>query len=211
MDDSETALEHLTVIRGLMEKATVYRTVTAPTALFGGCLALLTAGILWGLDRSLTPPTCIGVWIGVLIVVNAFNHGFIWKTAQRAGEPYLSSGLRMALKAITPALFAGGVLGLALGLGPQQDLPAATLAWTTFYGLALLATHGFSPRSLRVLGFAFTMVGSLLLAAHWAWPASITTISPQRLGAAIMGFTFGGFHLVYGFAIFRDRQRLKDV
>ena len=206
MSDSDTALEHLKVIRGLMEKATVYRTVTVPTALVGGSLALVTAVALHTLDSKLSPAFVVSVWLGVLALVNAFHHGLIWRTAQQSGEPYLSTGLHMALKTILPPMFVGGVLGLSLGYGPSQDLIAATLTWTTFYGLALLATHGFSPRSLRVLGLAFTLTGGLLLGIHWWQLGDSSSWSPQKVSSIIMGVTFGLFHLIYGFCV-RSWQR----
>lgn len=206
MSDSETALEHLKVIRGLMEKATVYRAVTVPTALVGGSLAIITAGTLGWLNEQLASTTVITVWLGVLLLVNAFHHGLIWRTARQEGEPYLSPGLHMALKTILPPMFVGGVLGITLGYGPPKDLVAASLIWTTFYGLSLLATHGFSPRSLRVLGLAFTLTGSLWLAVHWWRDPEAASMTPQRMSALIMGVTFGIYHLIYGLCV-RSWQR----
>ncbi len=202
MSDSDTALEHLKLIRGLMEKATVYRTVTVPTALVGGLAAVITAVALFLLHESLVPTTAVTVWLAVFVAINLFHHGLIWRTARRENEPYLSSGLHMALKAILPAIFCGGVLGLTLGYGPPRDIVAASLVWTTFYGLALLATHGFSPRSLRVLGLVFTLTGAVLLGLHW-WEIDFTLVQlgPQRTSALIMGITFGVYHLIYGLCV----------
>ena len=112
----------------------------------------------------------------------------------------------MAMKAILPAMFVGGVLGLTLGFGPSQDVVGACLAWTTFYGLALMATSGFSPRSLRVLGLGFTLTGSILLGIHWWLGNGNSLASPQRTSAVIMGMTFGIFHLIYGLCV-RATQR----
>ena len=41
MNDSEKALNQLKVIRSMMEKATVYRALSAPAAIFGGVLAVI--------------------------------------------------------------------------------------------------------------------------------------------------------------------------
>ena len=196
MNDSAKALEHLKVIRDLMEKATVYRAVSVPTAVAGGLLAILTAGTLFALNSKIDRSMTMSIWLGIFVLVKTFHHGLIWRTASSEGEPYLSSGLRMALKAMLPPMFVGGVLGLALGYGPSQDIVAATLIWSTCYGLALMATSGFSPRSLRMLGLAFTLVGSLLLGLHWG-TNSVSDLSPQRTAAIIMGMTFGIFHLAY--------------
>ena len=159
MEDRDTAIEHLRVIRSLMERATVYRAVNVPTALAGGIIALLAAGIIYYLDakaiRVLTEAEVIGIWLGVLCLLTLFNHFLIWRTARKEGEPFVSSGFKMALKAILPPMFAGGVVGVSVGL--YFHLGQAALAWATFYGLALMATSGFSPRSLRYLGLAFTL------------------------------------------------------
>ena len=207
MNDSDAALEHLRMIRGLMERATVYRAVTVPTALAGGLLAGATATVLFLLDERLDPASVVLAWLAVFAVVNAFHHGLIWRTARREGEPYLSSGLKMALKAIIPAIFAGGILGIALGLGPRPDVVGTSLLWATFYGLALMATSGFSPRSLRVLGLAFTLVGSVLLGIHWGQADGVSSAGGQRTSAIIMGTTFGAFHLVYGSVVWGLRRR----
>ena len=41
MNDSEKALDQLKVIRSMMERATVYRALSAPAAIFGGILAVV--------------------------------------------------------------------------------------------------------------------------------------------------------------------------
>lgn len=207
MSDSETALEHLRLIRGIMEKATVYRTVTVPTALVGGSSAVVASLALYLANESLSQTMTISVWLAVFLGVNLFHHALIFLTSRKEQEPYLSSGLRLALKAIAPPLFCGGVIGLSLGYGPAQDLVGAVLCWTTFYGLSLLATHGFSPRSLRLLGLAFSLVGCLGLFLHWGLSAvADTELSTQQVSALIMGATFGVLHLIYGLAVRTGKQ-----
>ena len=44
MSDQDPASEHLRIIRQLMERATVYRSIAAPVALVGGVVAL---GLAW--------------------------------------------------------------------------------------------------------------------------------------------------------------------
>lgn len=197
MTDSESALEHLKLIRSLMEKATVYRAVSAPTALVGGGLATLLGAFLWVRGEAYSVSMVLWIWLGAFVVLNVFHHGLIWLTAKRGGDPYSSPGLRMAMKAISPPLLLGGVVGICLGFGTGQDLIGATSAWISFYGVALLATSGFSPRSLRVLGFVITVVGMAVWGWH-AWHGSLPTGNPQRWSAALMALTFGVFHLIYG-------------
>lgn len=203
MRDSETALEHLKVIRGLMEKATIYRTVTVPTAFFGGGMALVLSLVLWSLGDRMGSTSELTVWLLAFAVVNAFHHGLIFVTARKAGDSYPSPGLNMALKTMVPPLFVGGLLGIAVGWGPLRDPLATTLIWITFYGLALLATHGFSPRSLRVLGMALTLAGSLTLTGYLCVPQFLQglNVSPSKVSALAMGVTFGLGHLIYGISV----------
>jgi len=52
MNERSRGEEHLRVIRSLMERATIYRAISAPTALLGGLLALATSGTIWMIDRG---------------------------------------------------------------------------------------------------------------------------------------------------------------
>ena len=47
MDERKRAEEHLRVIRSLMERATIYRAISAPTALVGSILALALSATVW--------------------------------------------------------------------------------------------------------------------------------------------------------------------
>ena len=47
MDERQRAEEHLRVIRTLMERATIYRAISAPTALAGGLIALALTSAIW--------------------------------------------------------------------------------------------------------------------------------------------------------------------
>src|SRR4051812_26256696 len=66
------AADHLKTIRSLMERATVYRAISAPTALAGGLVALAICGLLWAGDSGErpSPESFIGIWIGALMLVS---------------------------------------------------------------------------------------------------------------------------------------------
>ena len=51
MDERQRAEEHLRVIRTLMERATIYRAISAPTALAGGLIALGLTSAIWARER----------------------------------------------------------------------------------------------------------------------------------------------------------------
>lgn len=203
-NEVEAAKENLRVIRGLMEKATVYRTISAPVALVGGAIAI---GIgAWMRDTlstepsKITPTLFVAIWMTALALVAGFNAWLISRGAKARNEPFVSSGMRVALRAFAPAFFAGGVTGTAFALY-QQDLLMAAVMWLIFYGIALLATGSFAPQSIGRLGFGFLAFGLIAFAMtmHRA-PTSIN--DANVMAATLMGAGFGVLHLAYGASVF---------
>ena len=212
--DRTEAEENLRVIRQLMERVTVYRAVAAPTALVAGILSLLAAGAVYFnnevkplLGRTVGPREFAFLWIGVLIVAAAANSYFLWCEAQRDGRPFFSSGMRLALQAIAPNLlipmaitiwfFRNGYLG-------AQELQLVTV-WVAFYGLALLSTGLFAPRSLSLLGWAFLLT-ALAVPVLGDAIDNLTDDVPDT----VMGLCFGIYHLVYAVTTW-PRHRLPPV
>lgn len=154
-----------------MEKATVYRAISAPTALIAGVLAVGAAYLGYRVelnnsefpteDYSLSDYAFPLIWLGALALVGAANGWFLFQDARRRGEKFISNGMRMAL------------------------------IWIVFHGIGLLATSHFSPRSMTLLGWGFLLAGLGIIVAHATAPSSVP--SPHIL----MAITFGGFHLIY--------------
>ncbi|MEA3206997.1 MAG: hypothetical protein QOE70_54 [Chthoniobacter sp.] len=212
------AEENLRVIRSLMEKATIYRAVSAPAALLGGAFSLVVAiaGLFWLSNPGppipqdelffsvpwamvITPITASAEfrfalsWAAVLLVTTAANFWLLWRDAARRSEPFVSPGMRLALRAMLPALFGGGLCILIAGEGGWAL--TATL-WVLLYGISLLAASHFAPKSICWLGRAFFVAGAGLLISnalsHWLGGPNQVAVAH-----AIMGATFGLFHLVY--------------
>ncbi len=204
MSTQQAALENLRVIRSLMEKAHIYRAISAPAALVGGVLSLMTAllGSFLGLgkDGDLTHDEFLLLWMGVLVFTSVLNVWLLCREAKRRGQPVVSEGMRMALRALLPPLAAGGVLGIGLILY-LQNLTLAALIWIVCYGLALLGTASFSPRSLVRLGWMFLLSGLILF---WVWASNgdIRMLpSDEDPASFAMGLTFGLLHIGYGIAL----------
>ncbi len=196
MTGPEEAAENLRVIRNLMERATVYRAISAPTALFAAAVAIPT-GLSLALGpagEGVTPLAFWMVWAGVYLAVDLFNGVLLWRDARRRGAPLLTANLRHAFAALVPPMLAGGLISL---LVVHHSYLMAALCWVLFYGLGLLATHGFAPASIKALGGVFVIAG---LAVSVYWRMVGLEDSPQ-LGAWLMAGTFGLFHLVYGISI----------
>ncbi|MBK8037467.1 MAG: hypothetical protein IPK22_10075 [Verrucomicrobiaceae bacterium] len=212
MSQTQAAIEHLRVIRSLMEKAHIYRAVSAPAALLGGVLAL--GATIWPVvhaaqthgDAAFSNATFLIVWHGILAACTILNVALLAREAKRRGQSLVSDGMKMALRAVSPPLIVGGVLagGLVIWL---QNLTLAALIWVLCYGLALLATASFSPKSITRLGWAFVMAGLVLFLA-WAANGEVrdlrTDLGPASL---VMALTFGLLHIVYAIAVFVSRPR----
>lgn len=195
------AEEHLRVIRGLMERATKYRAISAPTALVGGTLSillsmsLLFAPVSQNIADAADFRTFIAAWLAVLVITLLANTFLIWRKSHREGTALLSNGLKLAVYSALPAVSAAALVTALLWSaqgGRDLSLFAAAI-WILFYGLALLATSTFAPHSLVVLGWAFLVSGfAALLIAFDVWQPIA-----NRPAALLMGLTFGLYHIIY--------------
>jgi hypothetical protein len=201
MSDSEYAAQQLKVIRSLMERATIYRAISAPTALVGGLLSLGGFAMAYYAKHwrhhSLSAGEFLTVWLVILALTTLTNFIFLWRGSVQRGEPFFSHGMRTCLCSIAPAFLAAGVLTLLV----HRPIELA-MAWLSLYGLALLATQLFAPRSLVILGGAFFVTGFALLATwkHLFMPPGHGEPSALVV-SGIMAATFGGYHLVYAAAV----------
>ena len=89
MSQTQAAIEHLRVIRSLMEKAHIYRAVSAPAALLGGVLAL--GATIWPVvhaaqthgDAAFSNATFIIIWHGILAACTVLNVALLAREAKR--------------------------------------------------------------------------------------------------------------------------------
>jgi hypothetical protein len=207
MTQQSSAEEHLRIIRSLMEKATVYRTISAPGALVSGGLAITLAAL--GMSGSLDGRTVpfVTSWLVLLCATSTVNVWLLWRDARRRGEQFVSPGMKLALRAMVPGLLAGGVATLIEG----DDGPALTAAlWVLCYGLSLLSASHFAPKSIQWLGRAFFVAGASLLIARGPMVDPVREVNQVELASLIMGLTFGVFHLIYGLCILSCNRANKN-
>jgi len=202
--NASEAAEQLRTIRSLMERATVYRAISAPAALVAG---VLSVGLSWwqgvmGWGAELASERFTKEWMMVLLVVSLLNVGMLWRSARGRGEPFVSAGMKLALGALVPPLVAGFVLGLLAAEAAPLDPVQVSSFWILFYGLALRATGSFAPRSIQRLGLAFFVAGLLSFL-----PSVRQLAGPVAAPLLFMSLTFGLFHLVYAAAVFLSNRR----
>jgi hypothetical protein len=203
------AAEHLEVIRTLMERSAVYRRALAPVMTVAGILGTLAAFAGWFLHFE-TPIIFTSYWlaVGALTAVSAFL--LVRQQALKQKEEFLTPPTRRVVHAMLPALFVGLVLGLVIvGFEMKQkggaavnpsaagdDLTGLPLIWIALYGCALQAAGFFTPRGLRVFGWAFVLGGCGTF-VFWVF-VGFHTVRPQQTGHVLMGLFFGVLHLAYG-------------
>ncbi|MES2572571.1 MAG: hypothetical protein V4710_21285, partial [Verrucomicrobiota bacterium] len=152
-----------------MERSTIYRAISAPTAAVGGIISILTAAVLILADMAgkVTVQLFLLSWLSVLMVTLIANFYFLWSAANKRGEAFVSPGMRMAFRAVLPPFLCGAAITLYNHRSPTT-LPEA---WILFYGLGLLAMSHFAPRSIAWLGWAFVLAGIGLWFLPWKAPA----------------------------------------
>ena len=226
MTEQERAGEHLKVIRTLMERATVYRGLSWQTALFGGALALILSTILFlreqGVVKNETEAShafmsewgWVVTWVIGLMVVLGFNALLISRKSKRDGGTFFSPGLRIAIRAAVPPMLIGGVLGIGRAFAAGGSAAEAAAIWVCCYGLALVSTSAFAPKSIPRLGWVFILAG--ILAYLFVWGEGARTLpggavaqrmeSPLLESNLIMGLCFGLFHLGYGYLVMKTSR-----
>ena len=197
MTTPDAAAEHLRVIRQLMGRATIYRAISAPSAILGGLGAVAVS--LWHHFHGLTGRQFLAVWLSLFLLLSLLNLGQLAADARRRGEPFLSSGMKLALKALSPPLLCGFVMGTVYVV-VYNDPGQCAVLWCIFYGLALLATANFAPKSIRRLGAAMGLYGILAFVGNQFGADGFGT-------AAIMGTAFGLFHLIDGLFVILGHRR----
>lgn len=216
MPDHAEAEEHLRVIRTLMERATVYRAISTPTAFFGGCIAIaLTAFIQlrehhWAqhapeVMRHISTREFAGLWLVALVLVLSVNGYFVRREAKRDGRPLISPAMKLALRSILPCLALPAAITIWFfydGYEFDNEL-LLVRAWIGFYGLALIATQHFAPRSLVYLGWAFLLTAVAMTIFSRQLEYYATPLVPNLA----MGATFGLYHLIYAAGVWRPSSR----
>jgi hypothetical protein len=193
MIDRTEAEDHLRVIRSLMEKATIYRALSAPAALVGGFLSLAAALLVPWLDSRGVHGSWIfdATWAVVFIVTTVVSLILIQRDAARRGEPFFSHGARSAFRAMLPPMGLAAFYTLA-NFWVDGSAEDCANWWIALYGLALLAMDHFAPRSIVVLGWAFLIFGAVAISGLY------DRFDPFDAGPSpLLGISFGLFHLVY--------------
>lgn len=214
--ESNWAVEHLQVIRTLMERSALYRRALAPLMTFAGVIGIVAAifGILAHID---SPQIFIGYWMLVAVIVVAGAFFLVRRQALKDAEPLWSPPTKRVAQALLPALFLGFVLGSIIlfrsrvsnaGNSAAGELAIRwlPLGWIGLYGCALHAAGFFMPRGMKIFGWALVL-GSCAFCA-----SPLPDVAPgPHFGHGIMGLFFGVAHLAYGVYLYFTEPRRNEA
>jgi hypothetical protein len=162
---------------------------SAFTAVSGWGYCAMGATALIATPVALRQPT-IDAWLAVwlaeaLVAVTLALLAMHWK-ASRLGTPLLSIPGRRLFVGLLPALFAGGVMTVALvRSGDTRQIPGV---WLLLYGVAVMQAGAFSVRTIPVMGAVFVLAGAIALPQPWFWANVMLAV-----GFGLVHLFFGGY------------------
>jgi len=190
------ALADLEEVRSRLVAVQRFRGLSGGAAIVSGVAALGT-----GIFQLITLPEpatvdegsrYVAMWIACLVFALLTNYGAIVVWLAKNWSLRSRTELRTVGMTIAPAIFAGGVLTLALLARNMEGLLPGT--WCLCYALGLVASRAMVPRGVLAVAALFGAAGSALLfapgtnALHW-W---------------VMPATFGIGQLVIGALVLRE-------
>ncbi|MBI5395957.1 MAG: hypothetical protein HZA91_11725 [Verrucomicrobia bacterium] len=205
---TNSAAEHLQVIRTLMERAALYRRALAPIMFFTGAVGLL-ASVAARVCRVETLSSFCGLWLGVALVTVAGVLLLARRQALKDAEAFWSPPLRRVTQALMPPLTIGLLIGVLALTAPGKEKVSVLMlpiAWMLCYGCGLHAAGFFVPRGLQLFGWFFILSACAL----WADAVFIGLPRDATTANTVMGAFFGVVHLAYGLYL-RFTENRKDA
>jgi hypothetical protein len=193
--DTQEAMEHLGVIRRIMESATRLTVLPGKAAIIGGILALIGCGVTWRMMRSFdfgemcsmgpeARARLIALWVAIVVLAVGIDVLLTMRMARLRGANAWSRLSQLAAYSMGPCV--ATALALTVALGQRGAWTMAPAVWMMLYGAAVWMTGILSIRAPGLLGLAFFAAG--LVTLFWAGP----------VGLLMIALTFGVGHIVYG-------------
>lgn len=173
-----------------MERSAQFTALPGRGIMLVGATALVTSVIAARYTHWMSRWILIWILEAAIAATIAVLAGY--RKANRLGLPLWSGPGRRMLVALAPPLFAGAVLTIALFMNNDRFRLATVIPgmWLLLYGAALMAAGAHSVPPIPLMGSAFLVLGSVVLAANASF-----------LMNAAMALGFGGLHLGFGWYI----------
>lgn len=181
------ALDNLRYIRSAMTSAGSFTAVPG----WGG-VGMGLIGAVGAVAAGLQVGTrgWLATWLVAAAMAGAVGGVSMYLKARRAGVPLVTGPGRKFALALSPALVAAVPLSIVLVRTASVGVVAGM--WLLLYGAAVVAGGVFSVRPVPVMGACFMALGAVALFAPASW------------GDPLLGFGFGGLHVIFGLWIARS-------
>ncbi len=182
------ALGTLQYIRSSIEAAGVLA-VPGSAGVAMGAVGLLAA--LLASDPRLAPHW-FSIWLAAGVAAFVCGSALMVHQAVTTGAPLYRGPARKFLLCLSPSLFAGVVVTLALWHHQAVDMIPGT--WLLLYGCGVAAASTMTVRPVGIMGALFVALGVAAL-----------VLSPRHANL-FLGAGFGGLHLTFGIIIGRSKR-----
>jgi hypothetical protein len=129
----------------------------------------------------------LAVWLGEALVAVTIALVAMHGKASRLETPIFSLPGRRLFVGLLPALFAGGVMTVALVR--SGDTRQISGVWLLLYGVAVMQAGTFSVPTIPVMGAVFVLIGAIALPLPWFWANVMLAVG------------FGLVHIAFGYYI----------
>ena len=186
VDLQNQAEDNLRFIRGAMERAERVSAVSGAGVMLMGVIALVAMAVSAGNDDQLAR---LLIWIGTAFLAGGAGAIACWLKARKNRLSFSGDPGRRFLLCLIPSLLVGVVLTVALLSTPYMTLLPAL--WMMLYGAGVLAAGTYAATPVMHMGGAFVICGLF------------THALPDSWSNVLLGLTFGGLHLYYGYQVYR--------
>src|SRR4030095_5730108 len=194
----DDALLQIREIRGQLAHTGVFRGTRALTIASTALVAVVTAFLQPRLVEQpvLEPRAYLLVWLSAAALATAVIGGQVLVTYFRCTNSHERATTRTAFALVMPALAAGALVTLALGVrGSVALLPGL---WPLFVGLSLFSTRHLLPKATGIVALGYVLAGSAILLARPGAPA---------LEPWVMGSTFSLGQLALAGVLYWNLER----
>jgi hypothetical protein len=182
----DRAIDNLAFIRETMESSKSFTAVPG----YGGILMGITAIVATYI--AINQPTVrewLIIWLTEACLAFAIGLLATWQKSKISNLPLNSAPAKKFAASFLPSLVCGIVI--TLGMWRHELFEFMIPIWLLTYGAAVVTGGSFSVKAVPVMGWCFVVLGT------------IAFFAPLGFGNYLMGFGFGGLHIVFGFVIAR--------
>ena len=180
------AMDNLSYIRGMMERAGTFTAVSGWGEVVIGVTAIAAALVA---ARQSLPWVRVATWVAEAGIAGGISVASMSFKAHVSNMPLLFGPIRKLVLSFSPPIVVGALLTAVLvHLGIYALLPGV---WMLLYGAAVVSAGTYSVRSVPVMGAGFMLLGAIAL------------VAPETWATPLMMAGFGGLHIVFGLWIAR--------